>query len=1604
MSVLYSLPLRRDCAPTRSRKRNSACKLLFFFLIASLSFQVVFAQDEKEIQNRKETELKRQEAQQTELKLKANPKWRERLESIRQLTPLSVELTAAEQQKLADQQLAQEKARFIAKQAEQDKAGISLPGVEYKVITNGNRVEYVVTNEGNVIFKQQINSTASLYDRQVQAEKEAIYASNTLRGNINYPQDALRTEIKSLINQVSIPITAARSNNNQRVTADYTFNGGGGNLPAVGTSGIASPYPATITVSGVPAGATVKEIKINSLNHTWSDDVDIVLQSPAGTNVILMSDAGGSGILTNVNYTFSDAAALSLADGSGNPTGTYKPSNYDNADNWTAPGPGAAPSSITLSTFGSGNQNGTWNLYILDDLGGDSGNWGTWSITFTDPPTVCFPIVLTGQPANAIVCAGANGSFTVAATPPGVSYNWQVNTGSGFVYINNGGVYSGATTATLTITGADLVMNGYQYRAVVICSGGGLPEISNPATLTVNISPPAPTISPSAAAICPGGNVALNIISSQSAVPTTVSSGTIAVPIADNTVNTSTLNVSGFVGTVGSIRVNFNITHTWDSDVRVNLVAPNGTILNLVNARGSSGDNFVNTTISSTSATSLATGTAPFTATFAADAANAVGFAPYLSSTTLWSALYGTPNGNWTLAVSDHATGDNGFLTSWSITITPTAVPDPAVWTPVTGLFNNAALTSPYVAGTYQTTVYASPAVTTTYSASVTNGTCNSPVSTATVTVNALPVITTQAGSGNACAGATKTFSVSATGTGLTYQWQVDMGSGFVNITTGTPTNPSGFIYTGQTSTTLNINDVLATMNGYKYRVVVSGACIPAATSNEVTLVVNNVPAISVTSSSQCAPTTLTASGANTYSWTPSAGLSATTGAVVTANPTANTIYTVTGTVTATGCSNSTQVDVKFTPPTPVVAPTAPIICAGAVQQLSITSSSSGATLPNTTSSGPISIPVSNLLPPAISTINVAGVTGSVQSITVNLNITHSFDGDMTINLKAPNGNIFNLAWEVGGSGDDFTNTTFSSAGGTPIFNGTAPFTGTYAADGFTGVGIAPNLSNTTAWTGLYSTPNGAWSLIVTDPWNVDDGTLTSWSITINYATPDAGIWTPVTGLFTNAAGTTPYVAGTPASTVYASPAATTTYSVSVTNTSTGTQVFSSGGGVTIPGIALGSTSAGAGAPYPSTIAVSGLPTNAIIKSVRLKGIRHSFPDDLDVLIQSPTGTNVVLMSDVGGSADATGQTYTFDDAAVGLMADAAFNATGTYRPTNIGASDTYPAPVGAITQGTPTLSSISGNPNGTWNLYVNDGLAGDVGSLSSWEITFAFPTATNCASAPRTVTVTVHSPIVFTTQPQNRTACQNSTVTFTAAATGTIQTTQWQVSTNGGTTWTDIAGATATTLTLTNVQPSQNGYRYRLSLANTGCGTVNSNGAILTVNPLPTVSLGMNPAGQTQLRPGMLTTVTVNSTPAGASYQWFVNGVAQPSITGSSYAVDAYHLGTYTVTVTDVNGCVNTTSGITFTALPTSNLFIYPNPTTGAFYVTYYMARLDRPVSITLIDMKGRRIAVRYETTSAPYTRFDFSSAKLAAGIYVIEFRNQVGDLLDKGQLVVTR
>ena len=74
--------------------------------------------------------------------------------------------------------------------------------------------------------------------------------------------------------------------------------------------------------------------------------------------------------------------------------------------------------------------------------------------------------------------------------------------------------------------------------------------------------------------------------------------------------------------------------------------------------------------------------------------------------------------------------------------------------------------------------------------------------------------------------------------------------------------------------------------------------------------------------------------------------------------------------------------------------------------------------------------------------------------------------------------------------------------------------------------------------------------------------------------------------------------------------------------------------------------SAGAGTPYPSRITVSGAGTAISALTVDLADVSHTTPFDFEVLLVGPTGQNLVLMSDVGGSTPATDVDLTVADSA----------------------------------------------------------------------------------------------------------------------------------------------------------------------------------------------------------------------------------------------------------------------------------------------------------------------------------------------------------------------
>ncbi|MBC8462202.1 MAG: proprotein convertase P-domain-containing protein [Deltaproteobacteria bacterium] len=124
------------------------------------------------------------------------------------------------------------------------------------------------------------------------------------------------------------------------------------------------------------------------------------------------------------------------------------------------------------------------------------------------------------------------------------------------------------------------------------------------------------------------------------------------------------------------------------------------------------------------------------------------------------------------------------------------------------------------------------------------------------------------------------------------------------------------------------------------------------------------------------------------------------------------------------------------------------------------------------------------ILPFAIvtSTINISD-TFSISDVNVTIDITHIWVGDLWIYIKSPDGTNVTLSRWNGGSGDNYTNTTFDDEASTSIVDGSPPFTGSFRPE-----------EPLSAFDG--KTTNGTWTLYV-DNWGPADGTLNSWSLTV---------------------------------------------------------------------------------------------------------------------------------------------------------------------------------------------------------------------------------------------------------------------------------------------------------------------------------------------------------------------------------------------------------------------------------------------------------------------------------------------------------------------------
>ncbi|MBK8196227.1 MAG: hypothetical protein IPK76_24655 [Lewinellaceae bacterium] len=145
--------------------------------------------------------------------------------------------------------------------------------------------------------------------------------------------------------------------------------------------------------------------------------------------------------------------------------------------------------------------------------------------------------------------------------------------------------------------------------------------------------------------------------------------------------------------------------------------------------------------------------------------------------------------------------------------------------------------------------------------------------------------------------------------------------------------------------------------------------------------------------------------------------------------------------------------------------------------------------------------------------VTVAGIPANAKLLSVQLNMTHTFDADLDIFLEAPGGSStpltvlapqrIELSTDNGGGNDNYTNTVFCDAAATLISAGAAPFTGIFRPEGTTAVSCDPDGAGAlTAYAGNIATlgaftagQNGVWKLRIFDDVGGDAGTMLGWSI-----------------------------------------------------------------------------------------------------------------------------------------------------------------------------------------------------------------------------------------------------------------------------------------------------------------------------------------------------------------------------------------------------------------------------------------------------------------------------------------------------------------------------
>jgi subtilisin-like proprotein convertase family protein len=161
------------------------------------------------------------------------------------------------------------------------------------------------------------------------------------------------------------------------------------------------------------------------------------------------------------------------------------------------------------------------------------------------------------------------------------------------------------------------------------------------------------TVSTSLATDSDNSNDSMSVVIENSACNEQTNNTAQAIGPDGGTITNSIINFADD-NVITEVRVTININHTWDSDLDIFLIAPNGTQVELTSDNGSGGDDYIDTIFDDDATTSIVDGSAPFTGSFQPEGS----LADFIGLSS---------QGDWTLQITDDAGGDGGTLNYWSL-------------------------------------------------------------------------------------------------------------------------------------------------------------------------------------------------------------------------------------------------------------------------------------------------------------------------------------------------------------------------------------------------------------------------------------------------------------------------------------------------------------------------------------------------------------------------------------------------------------------------------------------------------------------------------------------------------------------------------------------------------------------------------------------------------------------------------------------------------------------------------------------------------------------------------------------------------------------------